>query len=229
MLLLRPLGAARPAALGRRRAAPARPGRRRAGRARLGAGSWTSTWTPLRVVLAVTAPLVGAVILGAIWVAANCGVVLAGRRPRGGQLGDLRLDFATSYPITVYGPWLRRMHVLRRARRVRGLLPGARAARAARPARACPTALRYCSPLVAAAAVGGRRARLAHRRPALPGDGVMIDRRRRGAEPGLPRRRPAAAPAGHGRRGRDADHRARARPSASSARTAPASRRRSRC
>jgi ABC-2 type transport system permease protein len=62
-------------------------------------------------------------------------------------------DFATSYPITVYGPWLRRIMCF--------LVPGAfvayfpALALTGRPdPLGLPDALRYCSPLVAAAMVG---------------------------------------------------------------------------
>ncbi len=49
-------------------------------------------WTPLRVLVAVTAPLVGAVDPGCAVGGGQRGVVLGGRRARGGQRGDLRLQ-----------------------------------------------------------------------------------------------------------------------------------------
>lgn len=65
-------------------------------------------WTPARAVLAVTTPLVGAVILSAIWVAANSVSfwIVDGREMANSfTYGS---NFSTSYPITLYGPWLRR-------------------------------------------------------------------------------------------------------------------------
>lgn len=111
------------------------------------------TWTPLRVAVAVLAPLAGAAVLASIWVAANCvsfwlvdGRELANSVTYGS-------DFATSYPITIYGPWLRRVMCF--------AVPGAFVAYY--PALALlgrpdplglPTWLRYCSPLVALASAG---------------------------------------------------------------------------
>ena len=65
-------------------------------------------WTPARALLAVTTPLVGAVILSAIWVAANSVSfwIVDGREMANSfTYGS---NFSTSYPITLYGPWLRR-------------------------------------------------------------------------------------------------------------------------
>lgn len=111
-------------------------------------------WTPLRAVVAVLAPVTGAVILAALWVAANCvsfwlvdGRELANSVTYGS-------NFATSYPITIYGPWLRRLMCF--------AVPGAFVAYF--PALALldrpdplglPDALRYSSPAVAAVAVFG--------------------------------------------------------------------------
>jgi ABC-2 type transport system permease protein len=66
-------------------------------------------WTPARTVLAVIAPLSGAVILSAIWVAANAVSfwLIDGREfANSVTYGS---NFSTSYPITIYGPWLRRV------------------------------------------------------------------------------------------------------------------------
>lgn len=111
-------------------------------------------WTPARALLAVTAPVVGAVILAAMWVAANAvsfwlvdGRELANSVTYGSS-------FATSYPITIYGPWLRRVMCF--------AVPGAFVAYF--PALALlgrpdplglPEALRWSSPLVATAAAAG--------------------------------------------------------------------------
>lgn len=65
-------------------------------------------WTPARVLLVVTTPLVGAVILSAIWVAANSVSfwIVDGREMANSfTYGS---NFSTSYPITLYGPWVRR-------------------------------------------------------------------------------------------------------------------------
>lgn len=65
-------------------------------------------WTPARVLLAAATPLVGAVILSAIWVAANSVSfwIVDGREMANSfTYGS---SFSTSYPITIYGPWLRR-------------------------------------------------------------------------------------------------------------------------
>ena len=110
-------------------------------------------WTPLRVAVAVVAPIAGAVVLSAIWVAANCvSFWLVDGREVANSV-TYGSDFATSYPITVYGPWLRRIMCF--------VVPGAFVAYF--PALALlgrpdplglPDALRYCSPLVALVAVG---------------------------------------------------------------------------
>ena len=130
-------------------------------------------WTPLRVVVAVVAPLAGAVLLSAIWIAANCvSFWLVDGREVANSV-TYGSDFATSYPITVYGPWLRRIMCF--------VVPGAFVAYF--PALALtgrpdplgfPDFVRYCSPLVAAAMVGVAALRLAHRGAPLPGDGVVI-------------------------------------------------------
>jgi ABC-2 type transport system permease protein len=109
-------------------------------------------WTPLRVLLVVATPLLGAVILGAIWVAANAVSfwVVDGREVANAV--TYGSDFATSYPITIYGPWLRRLMCF--------AVPGAFVAYF--PALALlgrpdplglPAALQYAAPLVAALAV----------------------------------------------------------------------------
>jgi ABC-2 type transport system permease protein len=110
-------------------------------------------WTPLRVLVAVVAPVSGAVLLAAIWIMANCVSfwLIDGREVANSV--TYGSDFATSYPITVYGPWLRRIMCF--------AVPGAFVAYFAALAllgRAdplgLPDVLRYCSPLVALVAVG---------------------------------------------------------------------------
>lgn len=109
-------------------------------------------WTPLRVLIAVTAPVVGAVVLGALWVAANVVSfwVVDGREVANAV--TYGSSFTTSYPISVYGSWLRRLMCY--------AVPGAFVAYF--PALALldrpdplglPVALRYSAPLVAAVAV----------------------------------------------------------------------------
>lgn len=108
-------------------------------------------WTPLRVLVAVLAPVTGAVILAAMWVAANCvSFWLVDGREVASSV-TYGSNFATSYPITIYGPWLRRLMCF--------AVPGAFVAYF--PALALldrpdplglPDALRYASPIVATVA-----------------------------------------------------------------------------
>lgn len=110
-------------------------------------------WTPERVVLAVTAPLVGAVLLGAIWVAANAVSfwVVDGREVANSV--TYGSGFSTSYPITVYGPWLRRVLCFAVPAAFVAWFPAL--ALLGRPdPLGLPEVLRWCSPLVALAAVG---------------------------------------------------------------------------
>ncbi|TWP45981.1 ABC transporter permease [Lentzea tibetensis] len=66
-------------------------------------------WTPWTVLLAVTAPLVGAVIFGAIWVvAATVSFWLVDSRELANSVTYGGSAF-TSYPITVFSGWLRRL------------------------------------------------------------------------------------------------------------------------
>ncbi|MGI9002654.1 MAG: ABC transporter permease, partial [Pseudonocardia sp.] len=111
-------------------------------------------WTPARALLVATAPIVGAVILAAIWIAANAvSFWLVDGREVANSV-TYGSNFATAYPITIYGPWLRRVMCF--------LVPGAFVAYF--PALALlgrpdplglPEALRWSSPLVAVAAVAG--------------------------------------------------------------------------
>jgi ABC-2 type transport system permease protein len=109
-------------------------------------------WTPTRVLMAATAPLVGAVILAAIWVAANAvSFWLVDSREMANAV-TYGSHYTTSYPITIYGPWLRRLMCF--------AVPGAFVAYL--PALALldrpdplglPVVLRYSPPLVAGLAV----------------------------------------------------------------------------
>lgn len=66
-------------------------------------------WTPARVALAAGTPLFGAVILAAVWVAANTvSFWLVDGREFANSV-TYGSNFSTSYPITIYGPWLRRV------------------------------------------------------------------------------------------------------------------------
>lgn len=110
-------------------------------------------WTPGRLLVAMTAPLVGGVILGSLWVAANAVSFWVVDGQEVANAVTYGSNFATSYPITVYGPWLRRLMCF--------AVPGAFVAYF--PALALldrpdplglPAALRYAPPLVALVAVG---------------------------------------------------------------------------
>ena len=151
VMLLRPLGTL-PQLLSAD-VALRRIGRVAVGVAVLAWGLQIVEWTPLRVLVAVVAPVSGAVLLAAIWVTANCvSFWLVDGREVANSV-TYGSDFATSYPITVYGPWLRRIMCF--------AVPGAFVAYF--PALALlgrpdplglPDVLRYCSPLVALVAVG---------------------------------------------------------------------------
>jgi ABC-2 type transport system permease protein len=109
-------------------------------------------WSPPVVLLLVSTPLVGAVIIGSIWVA-TCSVsfwVVEGRELANAFTYGSQLS--TAYPITVFGPWLRRLLCF--------VVPGAFVAYF--PALAIldradplglPHVLRYAAPPVAAASV----------------------------------------------------------------------------
>jgi len=66
-------------------------------------------WSPMVVALLVLTPLIGAVIIGAIWVA-TCAVsfwVIEGRELANAFTYGSSLS--TAYPLTVFAPWLRRL------------------------------------------------------------------------------------------------------------------------
>jgi ABC-2 type transport system permease protein len=65
-------------------------------------------WTPGRVLLVVLAPVAGAVILSSLWVASNAiSFWLVDGREFANSV-TYGSSVTTSYPITIYGPWLRR-------------------------------------------------------------------------------------------------------------------------
>ena len=66
-------------------------------------------WTPTVIVVLVSTPLIGAVIIGSIWVA-TCSVsfwVIEGRELANAFTYGSQLSSA--YPVTVFGPWTRRV------------------------------------------------------------------------------------------------------------------------
>jgi ABC-2 type transport system permease protein len=152
VLLLRPLGTL--AQLISADVALKRLGRVAAG---LGVFGWSLAgasveWTPLRVLLAITAPLVGAVILAAIWVAANTvSFWLVDGREVANSV-TYGSNFSTSYPITVYGPWLRRILCFAVPGAFVAYFPALALLGRADPL-GFPEALQWSSPLVAAVAV----------------------------------------------------------------------------
>lgn len=111
------------------------------------------TWTPATVLLAVTTPLVGAVLLGAIFVGTNA---VSFWLVDGGELANsftYGSNVATSYPITIYGPTLRRVLCFAVPSAFVAYFPAL--ALLGRPdPLGLPEALRWCSPLAAAATVG---------------------------------------------------------------------------
>ena len=190
----------RPAALGRRPAAPGRPGRGRAGHAGLGVArrrvDAAAGGGRRRRPAGGRGAALGDLDRGELR------VVLAGRRARGGQLGDLRLRLRHLLPHHRLRALAAADHVLRRARRVRRVLPGAGAHRAARSARASPTSCATAPRSSRRPWSGSPRSSGAPGCAATRGRGR--DRRNRGPDQDVRR---GAAEAGDGRRGRDADHR----------------------
>jgi ABC-2 type transport system permease protein len=108
-------------------------------------------WSPFTAALVVVAPVSGAVIFAAVWVAANsiCFWVVDGQELA--NTVTYGSNAFTSYPATVYGPWLRRFFAF--------VIPGAFVAYypglalLGRPdPLGGPALLGWISPLVAAAA-----------------------------------------------------------------------------
>lgn len=154
VMLLRPLGAL-PQLLS------ADVALKRLGRVAVGLGvlGWSLIrldidWTPGRVLLAVTAPVVGAVILSAMWVAANAvSFWLVDGREVANSV-TYGSNFSTSYPITIYGPWLRRIMCYAVPAAFVAYFPAL--ALLGRPdPLGLPEALQWSSPLVAVVAVAG--------------------------------------------------------------------------
>lgn len=132
---------------------------RRLGRVLVGAvvlvvvlGSAPVQWSAPVVALLVGTPLVGAVIIGSIWVA-TCSVsfwIIEGRELANAFTYGSTLS--TAYPVTIFGPWLRRLLCF--------VVPGAFVAYfpvlavLGRPdPLGLPHVLRYAAPLVAVATV----------------------------------------------------------------------------
>lgn len=108
--------------------------------------------SPLAALLVVVTPLVGAVILGAIWVA-TCAVsfwVVEGRELANAFTYGSALS--TAYPVTVFGPWLRRLLCFAVPSAFVAYFP-ALAILGREDPLGLPHALRYAAPLVAVVAV----------------------------------------------------------------------------
>jgi ABC-2 type transport system permease protein len=109
-------------------------------------------WTPARALLAVIAPISGAVIISAIFVAANSVSfwIVDGREMANSfTYGS---SFSTSYPITIYGPWLRRALCYAVPAAFVGYFPALGLLGRPDPL-GLPAALQWSSPLVAVIAV----------------------------------------------------------------------------
>jgi ABC-2 type transport system permease protein len=110
------------------------------------------TWTPARVLLAATAPVVGGIIFAAIWVAATTvSFWLVDGREVANSV-TYGSNFSTSYPITVYGPWLRRVMCFAVPAAFVAYFPALALLGRADPL-GLPDALQWSSPVVAAIAV----------------------------------------------------------------------------
>lgn len=135
-------------------------GLRRLGRAGVGLGVylWALAalepyWTPARAALAVTAPLVGAAILGAIFVATNSVSFWLVDGQEVANAFTYGSNFSTSYPITVYGPWLRRLLCFAVPSAFVAYFPALALLDRPDPL-GLPSALRWCGPVAALAAAG---------------------------------------------------------------------------
>jgi ABC-2 type transport system permease protein len=109
--------------------------------------------TPLNLALLVVTPLVGTVVISAIWVA-TCAVsfwVVEGREVANAFTYGSSLT--TSYPVTVFGPWLRRVFCFAVPSAFVAYFPALALLDRPDPL-GLPHALRYASPLVAVVAVG---------------------------------------------------------------------------
>jgi ABC-2 type transport system permease protein len=109
--------------------------------------------TPGNLALLVSTPLVGAVIISAIWVA-TCSVsfwVVDGKEVANAFTYGSTLT--TAYPVTVFGPWVRRVLCFAVPAAFVAYFPALALLDKPDPL-GLPEALRYASPLVAAASVG---------------------------------------------------------------------------
>ncbi|MCO1654860.1 ABC transporter permease [Pseudonocardia humida] len=108
--------------------------------------------TPLNLALLVVTPLVGTVLISAIWVA-TCAVsfwVVDGKEVANAFTYGSSLT--TSYPVTVFGPWLRRVFCFAVPSAFVAYFPALALLDRPDPL-GLPHALRYASPLVAVVAV----------------------------------------------------------------------------
>lgn len=111
------------------------------------------SWSPPQLLVALTAPVAGAVLIGAIFVGTNAVSfwLVDGREVANSfTYGS---SFATSYPITIYGPALRRALCVVVPVAFVAYFPALALLDRPDPL-GLPEVLRWCSPLVAAAAVG---------------------------------------------------------------------------
>lgn len=109
--------------------------------------------SPLTALLVVTTPAVGAVIIGSLWVA-TCAVsfwVVEGRELANAFTYGSGLS--TAYPVTVFGPWLRRLFCFAVPSAFVAYFPALALLDRPDPL-GLPHALHYASPVVAVAAVG---------------------------------------------------------------------------
>jgi ABC-2 type transport system permease protein len=108
--------------------------------------------TPWNALLLISTPVLGAVIIGSIWVA-TCSVsfwVIEGREIANAFTYGSTLT--TAYPITVFGPWLRRVFCFAVPSAFVAYFPTLALLDRPDPL-GLPHALRYAAPLVAVAAV----------------------------------------------------------------------------
>jgi ABC-2 type transport system permease protein len=108
--------------------------------------------TPLNALLVLGTPLIGATITGSIWVV-TCSVsfwIIEGREIANAFTYGSQLT--TSYPITVFGPWLRRLLCYAVPSAFVAYFPALALLDRPDPL-GLPDALRYAAPLVAIAAV----------------------------------------------------------------------------
>lgn len=110
-------------------------------------------WSPEAVAMLAVTPLVGAVILGAIWVTtcAVCFWVIEGRELA--NAFTYGSTVSTAYPVTVFGPWLRRLFCFAVPSAFVAYFPALALLDRPDPL-GLPHALRYAAPVVAVAAVG---------------------------------------------------------------------------